>query len=1097
MGRLRRMAAPVLSAISIAFLSAAAGAAGAAEDREAGDAVYQAIASESPPDPFFSGPIPRSTAILNDAGLNDVTSVGDHVWCVGDRGVVVRSEDAGASWSTVALPVDAQLTSVSFLTDRIGFVGGVVYAPAEKRFVGMILKTSDGGNSWTVSSGSRASTLMTDQKGRTKSGLPPVRSMRFFDLENGIVVCSTNEALADAEVLRTDDGGATWKALETEAKSTKWTRAAFATSQDGVIVGRGNSFGAVVGSQLIGLASPEPVVQQVRGASLSKQRTGWLVGDGGFVLCSDNGGISWKPPQERLPESMNSILDFYDVDQRGRNVCLVGRPGTSVLMANVDGRSWRVGRLSGSVPLHCVRFVSDQVLVAAGAMGVVHRSADGGQTWRAVRNSGYRASVLLMTPDPEDVSFRMLSSVAGNEGYRAVVTQLSPQWRLGKRDDSHNSAARHAVTQAGANAFETDWMFTRNRPGHETVTESLMSAWTLQTDGNVDALLPARIAQQILTWRPDVICVERGDADSKLSEVVLQVLPQAIAMAAGDRNSESTEAMRSVGLKPWRVQRVVVRQPDGTESPLTFSADALLNRLQTGTDLVADHCRRQVVEDAPFSRRPKRDAYLAWEANGAVPTPSTLLAGIGSAPGSESRRAVSISSDHDLRALQSMLQKKSIESGALIGQAQRTETSLAVIGSLQEIGRQLPPELALRQLQELAQLYSARQNLDAEIAILKEIARRFPTKAETADAAEKLFLYYSSSELRMLRRRENLSPANPARAVERIPGIVTSPSLLSQPDQGSGIQQVGGIARPPVVRNGTGHVFGNSQGRVEDSVDIQWDRNARSAFELLQQIAPTRATAPQLLIRQAANLYRADSYAQSRTVLSRAASGDGLYGFLALAEMQGEHGLAETPLPVVHVRPVDEAPFLDGDLSDQCWQDARTIILKTSDGGANSSSPSCLVMMAWDDEFVYLSGRAEKTSRSEKMDRTRDRRHDASHGTRDRFEFSFDLDRDYTTAFHFVLDETGQTSEHCWGKLNWNPKWYVAADADDHVWRFEVAIPVQELQPNRLSAGTLWATEIRRVVPGEFEQRLVSEEEVSTDPAAVGRGLLRFLRKRR
>lgn len=1089
----------LLRSICLLTVCAASVALNAAVAQEA--AVYRAIAAAPAGEPFFAGPVPRAAEILDDATLNDLASVGDHVWAVGDRGALVRSHDAGATWQTMGLPVDARLTSVCFLTDRIGFVGGTVYDPSERQFVGMILKTSDGGDSWTVSAGSRTSTLVTDLRGRTNSGLPPVRWMRFFDLQNGVAVCSPQQPFAESMVLQTDDGGATWKAYSCESTGTAWTAAAFRTAKDGVVVGRGNSYGAVVGSQVVELARREPIARSVHAASVTAGKTSWLVGDGGFVLCSTNGGISWKPPAERLPVSLNNVLDYYDVDQKNGRVCIVGRPGTAVLMADADGRNWSVGRLAGTVPLRTVRFVTDSVLVAAGAMGVIHRSADGGQTWTPVRNHNYRAAVLVMTPNPEDTSFRLLTQIGGNEGFRTVVTQVSPRWLPGRFDDSHTAATVHAVTQAGGSAYESEWMFVRNKADHALVRDALLDAWGLQTDGNVDRLLPARLAAQIMVWRPDVICLESQPGE-QLSQILQDVLPTALELAAGQSQTEEGRTLASVGLQPWRVQRLVVRQPDGTQSPLQYQADGLLSRLQTSTELIADHCRRQIVVPRPFEKMAAADTYRAWQPGAAVATPGRLLAGLQHAPGSVARRQVTLPEDFDPQALETLVQKKRIEHGALIGQAQQAGTPLAVIASLQQVGRDLPAALALRQLQQLAELYAARQNLDAEIAILKEIARRFPDRPETADAAEKLFLYYSSGELRMLRRRENQSQADPGPAIARIPGIVPAPAQLSpQGPPSSGIQQTSGIHKPPVSRGGTGSVFANSQGQVEDAVDIQWDRNARAAFELLQRIAPSRAAAPRLLIRQASNLHRTDAYADSRTVLSRAASGDGLFAFLALAQMQGEHGLAETPLPVLHVMPAQTAPFLDGDLSDACWQDAKEIRLQTATPSGDASAalgvPSCLMMMTWDSDYVYLAGRVEKSSRAETMDPTRARRHDADHGTRDRVEFSFDLDRDYTTAFHFVLDETGQTSEHCWGKRSWNPQWYVASEADADVWRFEVAIPVRELQSGPLSAGAFWTTQIRRVAPGELEQRVVTGEEVATDPAAAGYGLLRFVRPRR
>ena len=73
------------------------------------------------------------------------------------------------------------------------------------------------------------------------------------------------------------------------------------------------------------------------------------------------------------------------------------------------------------------------------------------------------------------------------------------------------------------------------------------------------------------------------------------------------------------------------------------------------------------------------------------------------------------------------------------------------------------------------------------------------------------------------------------------------------------------------------------------------------------------------------------------------------------------------------------------------------------------------------------------------------------------------LDRDYATYYAFHIDQRGWTAESCWDDP-WNPKWSVAADADDSHWSVEIAIP--------LSAGRhaspprhVWAAGIVRTIP--------------------------------
>ena len=155
-------------------------------------------------------------------------------------------------------------------------------------------------------------------------------------------------------------------------------------------------------------------------------------------------------------------------------------------------------------------------------------------------------------------------------------------------------------------------------------------------------------------------------------------------------------------------------------------------------------------------------------------------------------------------------------------------------------------------------------------------------------------------------------------------------------------------------------------------------------------------------------------------------------------------------------------------------------------------------MLTWVDDHFYIAGRVERPEQKEdRMDHTAARIHDASHGTLDRVEFMLDTDRDYTTGYHFIIDEAGQTSDRCWKSGNWNPEWFVAAESDSTSWRFEAAIPQKELLDQPLKAGNLWAIRVCRTFPGVIQQSLKDKDSPGDLTGADGFGLLRFIRNRK
>lgn len=71
--------------------------------------------------------------------LLDIARAGDRLVAVGERGLVIVSDDEGESWRQAEVPVSATLTALSFATARKGWAVG---------HSGVILHTDDGGNSW-------------------------------------------------------------------------------------------------------------------------------------------------------------------------------------------------------------------------------------------------------------------------------------------------------------------------------------------------------------------------------------------------------------------------------------------------------------------------------------------------------------------------------------------------------------------------------------------------------------------------------------------------------------------------------------------------------------------------------------------------------------------------------------------------------------------------------------------------------------------------------------------------------------------------------------------------------------------------------------
>jgi photosystem II stability/assembly factor-like uncharacterized protein len=92
----------------------------------------------------LSGPLREPATMTPRAAravLTRVVLAGDRLVAIGERGMVVLSDDGGRQWRQARVPVSVTLTSASFADTRQGWIAG---------HSGVVLHTSDGGESWSL-----------------------------------------------------------------------------------------------------------------------------------------------------------------------------------------------------------------------------------------------------------------------------------------------------------------------------------------------------------------------------------------------------------------------------------------------------------------------------------------------------------------------------------------------------------------------------------------------------------------------------------------------------------------------------------------------------------------------------------------------------------------------------------------------------------------------------------------------------------------------------------------------------------------------------------------------------------------------------------
>ena len=149
----------------------------------------------------------------------DLARAGDRLVAVGERGLVLLSDDNGQQWRQAPVPVSVSLSAVQFVDGQHGWAVG---------HAGVVLATVDGGEHWTVQlDGLRAAQLeLNSAKAELASAADadaaqarvqsaerlvadgadkPFLALQFVDAKRGLIVG------AYGLVLETLDGGASWQ----------------------------------------------------------------------------------------------------------------------------------------------------------------------------------------------------------------------------------------------------------------------------------------------------------------------------------------------------------------------------------------------------------------------------------------------------------------------------------------------------------------------------------------------------------------------------------------------------------------------------------------------------------------------------------------------------------------------------------------------------------------------------------------------------------------------------------------------------------------------------------------------------------------------
>lgn len=296
--------------------------------------------------------------------LLGVARAGERLVAVGERGLIVVSDDSGAHWRQVSVPVAVTLTAVRFADASHGVAVG---------HGGTVLTTRDGGLSWTARLDGRRLAQLALESARASGDAArlkeaerlvadgpdkPLLDVAIWDARRMLVVGAYGLAL------QTHDGGASWQPVMERLPNPKALHLYVLRRLGDTLLVAGEQ-GLLLRSD-DGGASFRPLASPYRGSWFSGELMPsgeWLLGGlRGNAWRSGDGGSSWSQLELPMPASVTGMAIASD------GALLLSTQSGHLLRR--DGERLRpVGR-DALPPLAGVAVASNGGLLAIGLSGV-------------------------------------------------------------------------------------------------------------------------------------------------------------------------------------------------------------------------------------------------------------------------------------------------------------------------------------------------------------------------------------------------------------------------------------------------------------------------------------------------------------------------------------------------------------------------------------------------------------------------------------------------------------------------------------------------------------------------------------------------------
>jgi photosystem II stability/assembly factor-like uncharacterized protein len=968
-----------------------------------------------------------------DATIRSIAAISeDRLAAVGDRGLILVSDDAGRTWQTIPSPTSVNLYDVQFNGQMGWIVGGWIGKHTGSSYC-VVLQTLDGGNQWQL--------LSTE-------GLPRLTGLQ---LQGSRLICwGDYSPQFGSSIFESLDGGLSWRSALTGITHAS---AAAVSSEGRVLAVDRLGRAAITGGAVHAITAAEIPVK-----SVGSTRLGWIAaGDQGQLMLSSD-GRTWSNASLPISDNVQRLCCWNSIAQYQDHLWVVGSPGSVVLHSADGGSSWSAFPTGQTLPLNRICFIDPNRGWAVGAQGTLLATRDGGKTWYPQRKQPSRVSLLGLVSHSGAIPWPALAATVWDHKRCATLSALKQAEPITRTDfkSNHQDLSAQVATQIGLSDYEVCHLSELDRE-----------------------FAAAKVAMQLLTWRPDVILSAMDSVDPLAESHVPDVIGKAVQMSS---SPVFENELQSLFLPRWQIQKWVAAVDPQREQ---FSDQGQRVLRESGLSIwdillaLPDNDRWQ---NQTVSMR------TLWTRSQNRTSQTELMGGIASYPESGLRGNIAGLGNYQLVMGRVHRERMMVE----LSRPDRDSASEETWSKeLLFFAQSLPIREFSESLIQLSELLFENRQWKRGQLVLDRLAR---TSSASADARRwarmrRLQLHGSqewhswlsldgphlpsdgsSLDLASLAQLESTSPV---KAASHLEPWSHSPFGLSEMEQvkplSADISLTSSVvtASANIPADQPAIAAAQPVSAVSTEISQQVRSGAQQWLSVAESVFAEDASLrfhPNVMMQLASNLRISGQNPLAVGVYQELLRQPQLVAWFqgAKQELAILEGRADQLKWSIRAERAEVPPLLDGVFDEPIWQRTGPMQLTSI---AESTEEPAVIRWAYDQDYLYLAVKCLNASIDGSNQPPSQRYYDADLTELDHVELTIDTDRDYSTALEIAVAENGLTYERCAGFAAYNPKWYVHVTPSAGQWRAEIAIPLSQLTRQGVQKGSVWSISARRRRP--------------------------------